>query len=102
MTAEGAPNEDVTLEIVRSNDGGMTWTPTNQIGTALALRTLVSNNATLISSRLPGPNTHLEVGSTYRFGLRVSRGVGSTANIASYHCHLIAELRSRTGTTFPF
>jgi hypothetical protein len=84
---------------VRSVNGGA-FAPTNQQGRTLSLRDLVWNGTTVISSPQPGLQANLDVGSTYRFALRILRS-GSTSNITSYHCHLIVELRSRQGATFP-
>lgn len=99
ITAKGAPDGDVLVQVVRSANGGA-YGSTNQLGRNFSLRTPVWNGTTVLSSPQPDPVWNLDVGSTYRFALRVLRS-GSTSNISSYHCHLIVELRSRQGATFP-
>jgi hypothetical protein len=99
ITAKGAPNGDVLVQVVRSVNGGA-FAPTNQQGRNLSLRDIVWNGTTVISSPQPGLQANLDVGSTYRFGLRILRS-GGTSDITSYQCHLIVELRSRQGATFP-
>ncbi|HVF65270.1 MAG TPA: hypothetical protein VNE58_14860, partial [Casimicrobiaceae bacterium] len=100
LTAKGDLVEDVLVHFVRSTDGGMTWVPMNQIGTKLSLRSPVWNTATVISAPQPGAAFELNVGSNYRFGLRVTR-IANLPNITAFHCHLIVELRNRQGATFP-
>ncbi len=99
ITAKGAPDGDVLVQVVRSVNGGA-YGPTNQQGRMFSLRNPVWNGTTVLSSPQPDPQWNLNVGSTYRFALRVLRS-GSTSDITSYHCHLILELRSRQGATFP-
>ena len=99
VTAKGSPDGDVIVQVVRSVNGGAHG-PTNQLGRNFSLRTPVWNGTSVISSPQPDPQWNLDVGSTYRFALRIMRD-GSTSNLASYHCHLIVELRSRQGATIP-
>jgi hypothetical protein len=99
ISAKGLPDGDVLVQVVRSVNGGA-YAPTNQQGRNFSLRSPVWNGTSVISSPQPDPQWNLNVGSTYRFALRVLRS-GSTSNISSYHCHLVLELRSRQGATFP-
>jgi hypothetical protein len=99
ITAKGAPDGDVLVQVVRSVNGGA-FAPTNQQGRNFSLRNPVWNGTSVMSSPQPGPQANLDVNSTYRFALRILRSA-STSNITSYHCHLIVELRSRQGATFP-
>ena len=99
FTALGATNENLSIQVVRSTNGGA-FVHTNQIATLFPLRNLVSNNTVLMSSPVDG-NAELVVGSTYKFGLRVSRTTG-TGNLTNFHCHLILEVRNRQGTASPF
>ena len=99
ITAKGAPDGDVLVEVVRSVNGGA-YAPTNLQGRNLSLRTPVFNGTSLLSSPQSGPQWNLEVGTNYRFALRVTRA-GSFSSITSFHCHLILELRSRQGAAPP-
>ena len=93
LTAKGAPDGDVIVQVVRSVNGGA-FAPTNQQGRNFSLRSPVWNGTSVVSSPQPDPQWNLDAGSTYRFALRVLRA-GSTSNLTSYHCHLIVERRSR-------
>lgn len=52
-------------------------------------------------STYPQGFLNLDVGKTYRFGMRVSRYTGSTADVAAY-CVNMVSLASRTSATTPF
>lgn len=99
ITALGATNENLSIQVVRSTNSGP-FVHTNQIATTFPLRTLVSNNTVLLSSPVDA-NAELAVDSTYKFGLRVARTTG-TGNFTSFHCHLLLELRNRQGSASPF
>ena len=99
ITALGTSNENLSIQVVRSTNGGA-FVHMNQIATTFPLRNLVSNNAVLFSSPVDA-SAELAVNSTYRFGLRVARA-GGVGNFASFHCHLVLEVRNRQGTASPF
>ena len=99
LTAKGFPDDDVVVQVVRSVDGG-TYEPTNLQGRTFSIRQPVWNGTSVISSPQPAPQFGLNVGSTYRFGLRLTRS-NIVSNITSYHCHLVLELRSRQGAGPP-
>ena len=97
ISAKGDLNEDLLVHFVRSSDGGKTWMAMNQLGSTLPLNTLALNTAIVVSSPQPGPSFNLDVGSNYWFGMRVLC-LANLPNLASFHCHLIVELRNRQGT----
>jgi hypothetical protein len=99
FTALGATNENLSIQVVRSTQGGA-FVHMNQIATLFPLRNQVSNNTVLMSSPIDA-SAELVPGLTYRFGLRVARTTG-VGNLLNFHCHLILEIRNRQGTSTPF
>jgi hypothetical protein len=99
ITAKGAPDGDVVVQVVRNVDGGA-YGSMNQVPQLLSLRTPVWNNVAVLAAPQPDPSFNINVGSTYRFALQILRP-GGTTEVSSFQCHLILELRSRQGGTFP-
>jgi hypothetical protein len=83
-------------EVYYSTDGGMNWTFTNgninRSGVSSAHWT--SSNTQYVQS--------LDVGTTYRWGVRLGRQGGGAGNFASSRCFINVEVMSRTGTSSPF
>jgi len=88
---------DYQHEIYYSTNGGMTWTFSNgninRNGTAGAHWT--SSNTQYVQQ--------LEVGTSYRWGVRLGRQASAgTGNFGSSRCFINVEVMSRTGTSSPF
>lgn len=100
VTAKGSPDGDVRVMPVRSVNGGP-FVQQNTVGRPFSLRTPVWNGTSVIgasaTSGSGGPGGLLLPGSTYRFALRIERDGGS-ADIGSFQCHLIVELRPGLGS----
>lgn len=101
ITSTFTGNADAALqyqhEIYFSTDGGATWTFTNgninRNGTQGAQ--WVSSNTDYIHD--------LDVGTTYRWGVRLGRQVGGgSGNFVNSRCFVNVEVLNRTGTSSPF
>ena len=85
------------VEIVESNDGGTTWTPRSQPHPVTAH----ANDRRTASALVPA--TAMQVGTTYRFALRVTRAPGSVlSDLENWQCQLHMRFENRVSLTPPY
>ena len=96
FTATAAFDTHVAADLVRSTNGGASWTPLNAAGN---LGSVPANRWGTLSSIAI---SDVDVGQTVRFGVRVSRGglPGST-DLGDSRCQLRVSIYSRDGTVSP-
>ena len=96
-----SPNAAIDVQgmLAVSTDGGGTWTT---VGNTDKYMTLYPGAAPANDLTIPvGGVVALNVGTTYRFGIRVQRFAGTGTSIGIY-CRQQAKIISRDGTSSPF
>lgn len=96
-------NGDFVADVVYTDDapGSTAWKPL-PLAISQTFQTMYGGfTPSHDVSIYPSGYLNLDVGKTYRFGLRVSRYTGTTANVAAY-CTNFITLASRTGATSPY
>lgn len=93
-------NGDFVVEMVYIDDGTPAGWKT--VANTAAYQTLYTGFAPAHDvTTYPTGYLNLDVGKTYKFGMRIQRYTGTTANAAAY-CSNLVMLISRTGTATPF
>ena len=95
---QGTGDKDFAIGIVESTNSGATWTPVSPLS-AMFVNANIRKTATVIL-----PPRDLAVGTSYRWGIRVSRVAGSTTvgDPGAWHCQFQARLENRVTQTPPF
>jgi hypothetical protein len=98
LTAENASKTiDLAARFVESSNGGASWTA---VSPDHAITNTGSDRPTI---NVLLPPRSLSVGSSYRYGLRLSRVAGSatTGDVGSYTCSVSVKLENRNAAVSP-
>ena len=98
LSARGTATADVALQFVESTDAGATWNAVSPVQGVTVKADSSHSDATVIL-----PPRDLQVGTTYTYGVRVSRlsGSATTGDIVNGICRSQVTLKNRNSTTSP-
>lgn len=87
---------DIDVRVVASSDGGASWQGPSAVRSATYVAAAQWSSASDVGA------LDLDVGTTVRFGLQVTRTGAGSANLTDSRCQLRVSIGSRDGTASPY